>query len=256
MKCLSLIYLKHFGYAFQDRPASSLATASFLASPRPCSATISTFSNPLPVATPTSLKDRFTTPTSVKSIHVTTPTHIHPVAHKRLRLGGRPCTPSSLTTHLITPTSSKTSPITLSTHSQRSGSRKRLRLESKEDGSSFLSKKSKLTLPKPPTQLNSSKAEEMNEYLSDSCLFETTREDLCGDGSTFNDCGDKDEEEEQGALVKEVDRKDLFGDELYLFFKSKDPRRRRYFTIRFTISLLYLGLLFTNQNVLLCDLTR
>lgn len=89
------------------------------------------------------------------------------------------------------------------------------------------------------------------EYQSDSCLFENTQEDLLDDGSTSSEGEDSDEEEKD-----EVVQEHLFGDKLHLFFKAKDPRKVCYFTIRSTISLLYLGLLFTNQKVLLCDLTR
>lgn len=92
-------------------------------------------------------------------------------------------------------------------------------------------------------------------YVDDSCLFETTQDDLLDNGGSSGDGEDKNEEE-KGEFGREIDRKYLFGDELHLFFKSKDPRRVRYFTIRFTISLLYLGLLVTNQKVLLCDLAR
>ena len=81
-------------------------------------------------------------------------------------------------------------------------------------------------------------------FLSDSCLFEPSVEDIVDDKSDF-------EEEE-----RDIDPEDLFGDDLHKYYKVKKRGSAHYLSIRLTISLLYLGLLFSNQKVLLCDITR
>ena len=176
---------------------------------------------------------------------------------------------------------SKTLLTALSAQCLHHDRRKRVRSKDEEAGVLPSPKRPALTQPEPE-QLNSGQVDEGKEFqfLSDSYLFENTQEDLHGHPSLANEEENQKEEnkgrpeeeenneenkegpeeeennEENKEGPGEEDQKELFGDYLHHFYQLKDKRKVRFLTIRFTISMLYIALLYTNHNLLLCDFTR
>jgi len=184
VQCLSLIYLKHFGYAFQGKSSQADPAHSVLATP-------SSF--------PTGSPPR----------------------------GGRCGSP-------LDPVRSR----------KRRRPRKRLREEDQESASSPGAKRARCS-PHAETVADSGNPLDLS-LPSDSILFQSSQEDA-RDGKTIG-------EETKGLDSESGVHGDP--DKLHSHYGKTRRGRVHYLSIRLTIGLVYLGLLFSEQKVLLAEFAR
>lgn len=186
-----------------------------------------------------------------------TPT-FHPVTPTRVKATpSHPATASLMATpsHSATPTNLM-SPMTGSCRPQ-----KRNRTEC--DGNVPTPKRSKTTKSLKRVLPSSSKGKStasFDEFPSDSVLFDCSRDNL----------PEESDEEDESPLPPDVPEGQdppspagvggegsiVSGNELYMLRRAKRRQKVKYFTVKFTIGLLYLGLLYTHQKILPSDLMR
>lgn len=212
MKYIWFLYLKQFGYAFQDSPSTSQS------------------------ATPTSL----TTPT--------TPGLSCPQKRKRpekRERGGK-----------NVPTPKRPEVGKKKVHSSDAGKekllepsppRKRSRVEQEGGGKSILTPKvDKNDISLLGAGKGKSRAEASNEILNDSFLF---KEESDEDSDSVEEEGPSSPAECEGEAS-------VSGNDLYMLRRAKRRQKVKYFSLKYTIGLLYLGLLYTHQRILPADLMR
>ena len=174
---------------------------------------------------------------------------------------------SSMTTPLHPPAtpapSNPTTPSCSTSTATPSCSRKRKMADC--NGDAPAPKRSKLSLNR---KHKSSKLPATNDQLpSDSFLFDETQNSFTelreeGGGTNSHDVS-PDVVEEGGKDLPSLPvaagaagAAGLSGNELYMFWRKRKWSRVRFFTVKFTIGLLYLGLMYTHQRILPSDLMR
>ena len=100
------------------------------------------------------------------------------------------------------------------------------------------------------TQGKGKLAAQFDDFPEDSCLFKDSQDSIVEPDEDSMEA----EMSEEPSTPKTDER--LSGNDLYLARRAKKRHNIQYFSIKYTIGLLYLGLLYTNQKVLPSDLNR
>ena len=100
-------------------------------------------------------------------------------------------------------------------------------------------------------------AAEFDEYPEDSFLFKSSQNSLVEEEGLMVEEGEQLTKEKRGGKwCTDKDEKRLSGNELYLLRRRSKLQTVQYFSVRYTVGLVYLALLFTCQRILLCDFSR
>lgn len=178
-------------------------------------------------------------------------------------------------TPTITPSTPTLATPTASADVQTPRSRARKRRRSEFDDDTVVAAPKKSRTARSSKKKGKGKLPPVREDLEES-LFESSLALLEEDGEEGGEeegGGEEGREEEDRAEEREtpptpdaeggqegespaVPAARVTGNELYLMHRAKRRQKTKYFTVRFTAGLLYLGLLYTQEKILLADLTR
>lgn len=109
-----------------------------------------------------------------------------------------------------------------------------------------------LPIPKRPRVTEASKISCSSEDEEAAAAFDEFPED----NALFECSQDSSDVETSGVDLMKAQEPELSGNDLFLLYRARRQNRVRNFSVHFTIGVLYLGLQYTHQKILLSDLKR